>query len=146
MAICDANYCFTFIDVGAFGNFSDSSVFKNRKFFEKLENETLSIPQPKPLPGDNENGPLPYVILADEAFGVSKTILRPYARTCCVLHNFVRVRDGYQFAHTLSIQSFETSNDTIDTQNRSGNTIRDMFANYFLADEGKVECQDKMIH
>ncbi|XP_001951483.2 putative nuclease HARBI1 [Acyrthosiphon pisum] len=66
MAICDANYCFTFVDVGAYGKFSDSSVFKNGKFFEKLENETLSIPQPKPLPGDNENGPLPYVILADE--------------------------------------------------------------------------------
>lgn len=81
MAICNANYCFTFVDVGACGKFSDSSVLKNGKFFEKLENETLSIPQPKPLPGDNENGPLPYVILADEAFGVSKTILRPYARS-----------------------------------------------------------------
>ncbi|KAL4126769.1 hypothetical protein QTP88_010978 [Uroleucon formosanum] len=81
MAICDAYYCFTFVDVGAYGKFSDSSVFKNGKFFEKLENETLSIPQPKPLPGDNENGPLPYVILADEAFEVSKTILRPYARS-----------------------------------------------------------------
>lgn len=57
MAVFDANYCFTFVDVGAYGKFSDLSVFKNGKFFEQLENETLSIPQPKPLPGDNENGP-----------------------------------------------------------------------------------------
>lgn len=36
MEICDANYCFTFVDVGAHRKYSDSSVFKNVKFFEKL--------------------------------------------------------------------------------------------------------------
>lgn len=67
-------------------------------------------------------------------------------KACCILHNFVRTRDGYKFDHTLSIHGFETSNDTIDTQNRSGNSIRDMFANYFSTEEGKVEWQDRMIH
>jgi hypothetical protein len=55
MAICDANYYFTYVDVGAFGKFSDLSVFKNGTFFEKLENNLLSIPSPKLLPGDKEN-------------------------------------------------------------------------------------------
>lgn len=196
MAVCDANYCFTFVDVGAQGKFSDSSVFKNGTFFKQLENGSLSIPPPIPLPGD-QSCPLPYVILADEAFGVSQTILRPYARSnlnykkkifnyrlsrarryiestfgilsnkwrifhrpmntsmelsikivkaCCVLHNFIRVRDGYNFDHTLSINGFENSNDIADIQNRSGNSIRDMFANYFLTNEGKVEWQDRMIN
>jgi len=40
MAISDANYCFTFVDVGAQGKFCDSSVFKNCTFYQKLENNT----------------------------------------------------------------------------------------------------------
>lgn len=104
MAICDANYCFTYVDVGAFGKFSDSSVFKNGTFFEKLEYGLLYIPSPKPLPRDNENRPLPYVILADEAFGVSKTILRPYARSNLnskKIKNSITVYHGLE--HILSL-------------------------------------------
>lgn len=67
-------------------------------------------------------------------------------KACCVLHNFVRMRDGYKFEHTLSIHGFENTDNTVEIQNRSGNSIRDMFANYFLTDEGKFEWQDKMIH
>lgn len=48
--------------------------------------------------------------------------------------------------HQVYLHSFETSTDTIDTQNRSSNLIRDIFANYFLTDKGNVEWQDRMIH
>jgi len=79
MAKCDANYCFTFVDVGAQGKFCDSSVFKNCTFYQKLENNTLNIPNPMPFPGNDDHSYL-FVIVADEAFGLSKNILRPYAR------------------------------------------------------------------
>jgi len=40
---------------------------------------TLEIPGPKSLPGTN--GPaLPHVIVADEGFGLSDHIMRPYAK------------------------------------------------------------------
>lgn len=196
MAMCDANYCFTFVDVGAQGKFCDSSVFKNCTFYKKLENNTLNIPNPMPFPG-NENEFNPFVIVADEAFGLSKHILRPYARNnlnykkknfnyhllrarrniecsfgilsnkfrifhkpmnvnlavcivkaCCILHNFIRLRDGYKFENTLSIDGLENVNE-INVQNndvtRCSNTIRDKFANYFISDAGKVEWQDKCI-
>lgn len=80
MAICDANYCFTFVDVGAQGKFYDSSVFKNSTFYQKLETNALNIPNPMPFPGNDNDESYPFVIVADEAFGLSKNILRPYAR------------------------------------------------------------------
>lgn len=198
MAICDANYCFTFVDVGAQGKFCDSSVFKNCAFYQKLENNTLNIPDPMPFPG-NDDESYPFVIVADEAFGLSKNILRPYARNnlnykkkifnyrlsrarrniecsfgilsnkfrifhkpmnvnvelavcivkaCCILHNFIRVRDGFNFENTLSIEGLENVNEVNIRNNnvtRSGNTIRDKFANYFISDAGKLEWQDKCI-
>ncbi|XP_060859521.1 uncharacterized protein LOC132936770 [Metopolophium dirhodum] len=64
MAICDANYCFTYVDIGAQGKYGDSSVFRHGMFYKKLEND--SIPNQRPLPGDNTNQSLPFVIVADE--------------------------------------------------------------------------------
>lgn len=134
-----------YVDIGAQGKYGDSSIFRHGMFYKKLEYDSLNIPKPRPLPGDNTNQSLPFVIVADEAFGVSPSILRPYARSnlnykkkifnyrlsrarryiestfgilsnkwrilhrplnvsvelsekivkaCCILHNFVRVRDG----------------------------------------------------
>ncbi|RVE51721.1 hypothetical protein evm_003693 [Chilo suppressalis] len=52
MAICDANYCFTCIEVGAYGGSSDSNVFKNTLFHRRLESGQIELPQPKILPND----------------------------------------------------------------------------------------------
>lgn len=200
MAICDANYCFTFVDVGAQGKFCDSSVFKNSNFYQKLENGTLKIPCPMPFP-ENEEESNPFVIVADEAFGLSKNILRPYARNnlnykkkifnyrlsrarrniecsfgilsnkfrifhkpmnvsvelavcivkaSCILHNFIRVRDGYKFENTLFTEGLEPLHEVNNIQRhndvtRCGTSIRDKFAQYFISDAGKVDWQDKCI-
>lgn len=145
LAICDANYCFTYIDVGAYGKFSDSTVLKSGPFMKKLEENTLNIPSGKSLPGTNKTI-MPYIIVGDEAFPLTKQLKRPYARknlnykkkifnyrltrarryieclfgilstkwrifhrplnvkvgfavtivkACCILHNLVRLRDGF---------------------------------------------------
>ncbi|XP_060864897.1 uncharacterized protein LOC132941058 [Metopolophium dirhodum] len=57
MAVVDANLSFICIDFGAYGRESDSTVFKQSTF---------------------ESSPLPYVFLADEAFGLHTNLLRPY--------------------------------------------------------------------
>lgn len=193
LAVCDANYCFTYIDVGAYGKFSDSTVFKNGPFWQKLQNDTLNIPKGKPLP--KENIDQPYVIVGDEALPLTKNLLRPYARknltykkkifnyrltrarryiectfgilsnkwrifhrplnvslrlskkiikACCIMHNFVRVRDGFQFEDTLTVHGFRDSTQRIP-QNSTINTTRDAFANYFIG-SGKVPWQDNKIH
>lgn len=68
-------------------------------------------------------------------------------KACCILLNFVRMRDGYRFEHTLYIEGLENVNNVTENHGitRSGNTVRDRFANYFISEAGKVDWQDKMI-
>lgn len=69
-------------------------------------------------------------------------------KACCILHNFIRVRDGFNFENTLSIEGLENMNEVnVENNNvtRCGNTIRDKFTNYFISDAGKIEWQDKCI-
>lgn len=196
MAICDANYCFTFIDVGAYGRNCDSTVFQNSLFWCKITSGLLDIPPPKSLPG-TVNPTLPHVFVADEAFALSEHVLRPYCRkhlnhnkrvfnyrltrartyvectfgilsnkwrifhrplnvetslavdivkACCVLHNFIRVRDGFDYEDTTTVVGFEDLR--IGLRNRGGGmsnaSMRDNFAQYFVG-VGSVPWQESMI-
>ena len=80
MALVDADYRFTFVDIGDYGSNADGSVFKNCLFGQALINGQLNIPPPKPLPNFPEGGPLPHVIVADEAFPLRVDLMRPYPR------------------------------------------------------------------
>ena len=77
LAVCDSNYRFLFIDVGSFGKASDSSVYKHSELYTKIMDGSMGIPPPKPISSNGD--PLPFVFVGDEAFGLSKHMLRPYA-------------------------------------------------------------------
>lgn len=84
MAICDADYNFLVVDIGASGRFSDSSVFKSTAFGKALidDNSFLNIPPDRCLPHTNISAP--YVIVADEAFPLVRRIMRPFpGRNSC---------------------------------------------------------------
>ena len=68
MALVDAHYCFTFVDIGDYDSNADGSIFKNSIFGQRFLQQDLDIPDPKPLPGFIEGGPIPHCIVADEAF------------------------------------------------------------------------------
>jgi len=58
MALVNSNYEFIFVDVGKNGRFSDWGVIEHTKFYQKLRNETLNLPENdnhvlKPYPGSN---------------------------------------------------------------------------------------------
>jgi len=61
---------------------------------------------------------------------------------CCVLHNFVRARDGYDFEDSLTVTGMEDIelNNSL-TVSRSMNRYRDAFANYFNNELGLVAWQ-----
>lgn len=67
-------------------------------------------------------------------------------KACCVLHNFIRERDGYRVEDTLTVEGFQDLNLNVNgNTTRSGDMIRDKFANYFVSPTGSVLWQDASI-
>lgn len=195
LAICDANYKFSFIDVGGYGKSADTTIFKNSAFFKKLSTGQLNIPDPRDS-GMGFNEKMPFMLIADEGFGQSEYILRPFSgkflsvekqvfnyrlsrarryiecsfgilaskwkifqrpldveltlanqiiKTCCVLHNFVRDRDGVKFQDTLLVEGFYDLTRWPLPGGRVANTIRQKYAEYFMTPEGSLPWQMKKI-
>lgn len=78
MAIVNANYQFTMIDVGANGRVSDGGVMKNTIFWRKLSENQLNVPNSRALPGTEKQ--FPYVFVGDEAFQLHPNFMKPYNR------------------------------------------------------------------
>lgn len=76
MAICNANYEFTYVDVGTNGRISDGGVLRKTTFFRLLDRGSLKIPTPE-KPSDNADD-LPFVYIGDEAFALRPDFLKPY--------------------------------------------------------------------
>lgn len=78
LALVNANYQFTYVNVGVNGRVSDGGVFRDSDLAQFLNDpqNPLNVPGDKPLPDMNE--PIPYVILADAAFPLLNHVLKPY--------------------------------------------------------------------
>ena len=68
---------FTLVDIGDVGRHSDGGVLAHSEFDKALEDNSLSFPEPRPLPGTTHLE-LPYAIVGDEAFPLRTNMLRPY--------------------------------------------------------------------
>ena len=76
MAVCDAQYCFTLVDIGDYGRHSDGGVLSHSNFGQAMESGSLSMPEPANLPGTTTT--LPYIFVGDAAFPLKTYMLRPY--------------------------------------------------------------------
>ena len=81
--IVDCDYKFLFLDVGCRGRISDGGVFRNSAFNKASQRDKLNLLDPAPLPTSidptwlhEQNDPLPYVFVADDAFPLH--FLKPY--------------------------------------------------------------------
>jgi hypothetical protein len=76
MAVCDAHYCFTLLDIGNYGRHSDGGVLSHSSFGQAMETGKLAIPDLEVLPGTTFT--LPYVFVGDAAFPLRTYMMRPY--------------------------------------------------------------------
>uniref|UniRef100_A0A3Q0QRU5 DDE Tnp4 domain-containing protein n=1 Tax=Amphilophus citrinellus TaxID=61819 RepID=A0A3Q0QRU5_AMPCI len=78
LAVVDADYIFRVIDVGRYGRNSDGGILLESPLGKRLRAGTLGIPEDTTLQGAEDLGPMPHVLVADEAFPLQRHIMRPY--------------------------------------------------------------------
>ena len=79
LALVDADYKFVWADIGGRGAVSDAqqwNMCELREGMEDPDNNILHIPRPAPLPNDTQD--VPYFIIADDAFALKPTLMKPY--------------------------------------------------------------------
>ena len=79
MAICDARYTFTLINIGDYGSNNDSGVLGNSEIGKALASNTLGVPDPETFEGFEK--PLPYYLVGDDIFGLQIWLQRSYPRS-----------------------------------------------------------------
>lgn len=127
MAVVDANYRFTYVDIGSMGRFPDGNVFSNCSFGKKLK-ATFYNCQIQSLCLDNLQRLLSCVV-GDEAFPLLINLMRPYPKAkvtnnyCNKVYNYrlSRARQTVECAFGILAarfrifkRPFECKLDTID--------------------------------
>lgn len=79
LALVDASKRFIFIDVGTSGRISDGGILNDSSLLYAIESKQLDIPPASPVhDSSSEIGPLPYVIVADDAFALKEYLMKPF--------------------------------------------------------------------
>ena len=74
-AICNANYLFSYVDIGSYGSNNDAVFLKNSKVGDKFENNEMGLPEA--VYDDSFNmDHLPYYLVAIFSF----IVMKPYVR------------------------------------------------------------------
>lgn len=81
LAVFGPDYSCLWASVGTNGRSSDSAIWQSADLRLALNsaNNPLDIPSPKPLPGRDK--PVPYVLTGDDAFALTKYLLKPFPQT-----------------------------------------------------------------
>ena len=78
MAICDALYIFSLVDIGSFGSNNNSGVFRNSPMGKAFFNDKMSLPVAECLEDSPTFEKVPYFLVGDEVFPLQAWLLRPY--------------------------------------------------------------------
>ncbi|XP_063912883.1 putative nuclease HARBI1 [Zophobas morio] len=90
MALVDAQYNFTYVDVGCNGRVSDGGVFSNSTLYTAIEQNALNFPNDEKLPQSNVE--VPYVIVTDEAFRLTKRMMKPWGQRSSISEKIFNYR------------------------------------------------------
>ena len=79
LAMVDAFYRFIYVDIGSYGKQSDAGIFGHSNLGKALQRpDSLNLPADCVIEGAEDLGPLPYVVVGDEAFPLQRHVMRPY--------------------------------------------------------------------
>ncbi|XP_069618718.1 uncharacterized protein [Ranitomeya imitator] len=79
LALVDSRYHFVAVHTMADGSPTDAKMLSATRNGQQILTAHLSLPNPRPLPG-SMGSPVPFVIVADEAFAVTNNVLRPFPK------------------------------------------------------------------
>ena len=96
MALVNACNRFLCVDIGAYGRQSDAGAFANSEMGQALAPPNkLNLPHAEPIPSAQHLGPLPYIVVRDEAFPLQQHVMRPYPGRQCSLD-----QEAYNYRHS----------------------------------------------
>ena len=74
LAVCDAKYCFTFVDIGDYGSLNDASILSETAFGQAFENSPTNLNVPcRALHGTET---LPYILIRDDTFPLKPWLMK----------------------------------------------------------------------
>jgi len=74
----DAEYKFIWVDSDANGSASDAQIWNASELKETIEDGTIGLPAPDPLPPHDR--PMPYFFIGDDAFALKPWMMKPFSR------------------------------------------------------------------
>ena len=77
MALADANYKFLYIDIGAEGGAGDGGTWFKCTLNEAIEQDRVGFPLDSPLP--NDDTPIPFHLVGDDAFALKPWLMKPFS-------------------------------------------------------------------
>ena len=77
LVLCDANYKAIWAHVGTPGSESDCGIYNDSPMFQGIQDGTINLPAPKPLPNDNED--TPYFFIGDDALPLRQHMLKLFS-------------------------------------------------------------------
>ena len=107
MAVCDANYCFTMIDLGQYGSNNDSGVVASSVMGEICGNGEINLPTPSKIYQSSDQD-LPYFLLGDEIFPLKDWLMRPFPEAGATEEEKI-----YNYCHSRARQCIENAFETL---------------------------------
>ena len=80
LAVCNANYKFTIVDIDEAGRQSDGGIYNNSKLGMAIDRNLLNIPEPTTINEYNVTEKFAFVFVPDETFALKPFMLRSFLR------------------------------------------------------------------
>ena len=93
MAVCDAHYVFSLVNIGYFESNNDSGVLQNSAMGRALERNILGVPDAEPF--EEIQDPLSYFLVGDDIFGLKTWMQRPVKIFLIIKESLITICQGH---------------------------------------------------